>query len=428
MAKTKKVAQVKEVAAPSSNSRNWAHSRRIIEIANTLNIPPHNLPYEKYIEQGGLITTKAAYVVARNQFFGKVSLANDWELRSVKQRQGQLERELGSFQYYLREAQRVAEIYEPVKMMPYIPKKHSIVERAVVVELSDWHIGANLMLEEAGIKFDAEAEARAVAIIANGIISYKRDHRDETRLVLVLLGDFIENMIHGISTADPVEIQEARAFDLLFQLLWHLSNHFVEIDIYCTGGNHDRDLLIHPKPGVRMRWANKATQIYANLAHVFSRCEKSNINFHITKKPNIEFELFGARYYGGHGDNFFKVPNPGKKLDMAAVELQTMRNNNKETREGRKPFDVFMTGHLHRPTVSYLNDGSCLVMNGPLIPVDMFAQSIGLQTARCGQMMFEAIPGHPVGDVRLIRVDYPLKDKSLDKIIKVNPIFEKLAE
>jgi hypothetical protein len=58
-------------------------------------------------------------------------------------------------------------------------------------------------------------------------------------------------------------------------------------------------------------------------------------------------------------------------------------------------------------------------VNGPFTPVDSYAVSIGLFESVCSQQIFEAVPGHPVGDSRRITLDKSVdEDASLDGIIK----------
>lgn len=346
------------------------------------------------------------------------------ELKTYRQGRDALKKEVATGEFMLREFERIADAVKPEPIKFYKPAKRTETERYVIVNLSDWHIGANLNPEESGYKFGPVEEARAVARLAKTIINYKLDHRKNTRLILVGLGDWIENFLHGSSQASYVPIQLARTQDLLRQLIIQLiGGGFISIDFYGCTGNHDRDITIHQKRAVRQRWASWATLVYLNLKAMFEN-ESSNVKFHLSKKPYIEFELFGVRYYGNHGDNFLTAPNPGKNLDTRNILHQAMKINNKEAQQGKAPFKVFMVGHVHTPGVLFLDEGCRLVINGPLLPPDMYAQSLGIQTAVRGHIMFEATPGFPIGDCRLITLDGSESDSKLDTIVKASKILQ----
>jgi|GEM_PF-5299111 hypothetical protein len=346
------------------------------------------------------------------------------ELKIFRQGRDTLRRQVALGEYQLSALADLATKFQPVLVKPYVPKHKESLARAVVVEESDWHIGANLNPEEGCEKFGPLEEARAVAKLTEAIISYKKDHRDQSRLILALVGDFIENFLHGVAQSEFIPIQVIRVTDLLSQHIQHCAMNYPQVDIYCAPGNHDRDILVHPKRAVRMKSrASWATCIYGNLQNMFKNVP--NVKFHITEKPWLEFELFGTRYYGGHGDNFLTMPNPGKSLDTRSIYHQILKINNAESQKGLKPYRVYMTGHIHTGGVLFIDDGCRLITNAPLIPPDMFAKSVGIHSAVRGQMMFEATPEYPVGDIRLIDVRGSESDSKLDSIIKVNPIFSK---
>lgn len=426
-------AKAKKAVHPLAGNRKQSlpdlYASDILAVAKETGHNPWELPWNVYLKnskmkQTGLLQQFIAsnlWTSVKQSYFPipKDEVASV-ELRDFRRGRDALKREVATGTFMLREFERIAASFKPEPVKYFKPSPNQKVERAIVVVLSDWHSGSNLERDESGYAYGPLEEARAVAQLTKTILSYKLDHRKGTRLILVGLGDWIENVLHGTSEAAYVPLQIARVQELLRQMIIQLINGgFHSIEFRGCGGNHDRDVTIHQKRAVRQRWANWATLVYLNLQAMFETAE-SNVKFFISKKPYIDFELFGVRYYGGHGDNFLTAPNPGKNLDTRTILHQAMKINNKEVNQGRAPFKVFMVGHVHTPGILWLDEGCRLVINGPLIPPDMYAQSLGIQTAVRGQMLFEVIPGFPIGDSRLITVDGSEKDESLDKIVKVN--------
>jgi len=343
------------------------------------------------------------------------------ELDNYRKGRDALKRQVVSGELLTRSFEKIArDIYKPEPIEYFKPNPHAKCERVLIINLSDWHVGANLDPDESGEAFGPLEEARAVACIVKNVLAYKMDHRAETRLIIVGIGDWIENFLHGSNQSSYVPIQIARAQELLRQMIIQfIGGGFLSIDFYGVSGNHDRDVMLHQKRAVKGRWASWATLIYLNLQAMFEH-KDSNVKFHITKKPYAEFEAFGHRYYVGHGDNFLTAPNPGRKLDVNSIMVQALKLNNREVQAGRKPYQVFIVGHVHTPSIIHMETGCALVVNGPLIPPDMYAQSLGIHTAVRGHWLIEAVPNFPIGDHRLLKVNGSEYDKTLDDIIKVN--------
>jgi hypothetical protein len=59
-----------------------------------------------------------------------------------------------------------------------------------------------------------------------------------------------------------------------------------------------------------------------------------------------------------------------------------------------------------------------LLINGTLSGLDPYAHSLGIYSKNATQQIFEVVPGHPVGDIRMIRLKNADNLKELDKIIK----------
>ena len=81
---------------------------------------------------------------------------------------------------------------------------------------------------------------------------------------------------------------------------------------------------------------------------------------------------------------------------------------------------VVLFGHWHQPSQFMLHDGTICVVNGSLIGSESFAQNgIGFFNSMPAQVMFESVPGFPVGDFRIVQLRDADNNEALDKIINV---------
>jgi hypothetical protein len=114
-----------------------------------------------------------------------------------------------------------------------------------------------------------------------------------------------------------------------------------------------------------------------------------------------------------HGDTEVKIGHPQKAAEKNSAVID---NINSTLRYGCT-FDFAAFGHWHYP--AYIPGGVRLIYNGALVPPDGFGRSIGANYAKCGQFLWEAVEGYPVGDVRFIQVDESTDaDERLGGIVK----------
>jgi len=299
---------------------------------------------------------------------------------------------------------------KPVK--PVVSKKP--IQRSLNLTLSDLHFGSDIEAAETGfLTYGKIEESRRLAEVIKQTIDYKPQYRLETELHINLLGDLIQAKLHDAQDAAPYSEQLCRAIHLLSQGLAQLGENFPVVTIYCQTGNHDRDTKRHPKRATTGKWDSSGTVIYYALKKILAQYK--NVKFIIEKTPYSIYEVFGHLVLATHGDTFLSVGNPGKSINIKAIENQI--NTINSTLKGKK-ISVVVVGHTHCSSVSNLNSGTILVTNGPLPPSDAYAVSLGYIENRASQTLFEMTEKHAVGDIRFIRVNEDTdKDKSLDKVI-----------
>lgn len=297
-----------------------------------------------------------------------------------------------------------------------IPKRKKGVTRAINLVLSDLHFGADIKSSETGfLDYGPVEEARRFATIIEQTIAYKPQYRDITELHIWLLGDIIQNKLHDTQDAAPMAEQIVRAIHLLSQGLSHLGENFHTVKVHCATGNHGRLRERHPGRATSGKWDAHETVIYYAVKTALSKFK--NMTFDIPKTAFVADTVLGHKIFASHGDTVLAVGNPGKSLNIGAIENRLNRIN--ATLKDKEEYSVAIVGHTHVATASLLTNGTALVTNGALCPIDQFCTSIGILEGHSSQTLFETVPEHAVGDLRIIRVgETQDRDASLDKIIK----------
>lgn len=303
------------------------------------------------------------------------------------------------------------------RIEPYsFPKSEKEVDRCVHIIISDTHFGSDLKSEETGnLDFGVTEEARRLSKVAKEIIEYKRDHRERTELCVNIIGDVIQGILHDQRDGAVLAEQQCRAIHLLTQFIAAVQPHFRKISVHFATGNHGRNKARHHERATFQKWDSHETVVYYAVKYACSRLE--NVEFHLPKTPYVVYERFGKKYCATHGDTYLNPGNPGKNIQVTSLENQINRIN--AALPDVEEYAVVMVGHVHKAMMILLDNGCWFVTNAALIPTDNFATAIGIPESGTGQWMIESVPGHPVGDSRLIRVDRSTdQDKSLDRIIQ----------
>lgn len=303
------------------------------------------------------------------------------------------------------------------KVKPHSPpEKKSSYKRAISLTLSDLHFGADIYSKETGyLNYGVTEEARRFAEVIKQTIEYKPRYREQTELHVNLLGDIIQHKLHDAQDAAPVSEQVCRAIHLLIQGFSQLAENFSNVYVHCATGNHGRDLNRHKERATTGKWDSVETVIYYSVKSALSHYK--NMTFDIPKTPFVMYEVFGHKVFATHGDNVLKPGNPGNSLRIANLENQINRIN--ASLKDKEEIKVAIVGHTHCASVSNLNTGCIMVMNGALPPVDQYTVSLGFLENRASQTLFEMTPEHALGDIRFIRVGKEQdKNEALDKIIK----------
>jgi hypothetical protein len=311
----------------------------------------------------------------------------------------------------------VAKVSKDKLVVPrYQARKKAKTQRVLNLLWSDLHFHSLLDAREVPIGFGPVEEARRLAALATQAADYKRDHRDETTLVVNLAGDIIQGLLgHDPRDGAPLAEQFAAALYLLKQALGFLAAEFKFVEVHCVPGNHGRNIARHQGRATHQKWDSIENMLYSALKTAFM--DVPNVRFNIPYRPFAIYDVFGKKTLVTHGDTVIKPGNPASSIDVKSVLAQINAFN--APRRDSEKVDLVAVGHVHTACLVHLPGGVIFMSNGAMVPVDPFAQSVGVFDTTCGQQMWESVPGRVVGDSRFVVLDETIdRDKSFDKIVK----------
>ena len=303
-------------------------------------------------------------------------------------------------------------------------KKPENPERMLTLLLSDLHFGLDVGPREVfNSEFNWRIAARRMALCCLQAAQWKENHREDTVLQVVLNGDILAGVIH-LSEANIKEIQEQiwGATAILSHALDFLRQHFGKINILCLPGNHDRPTYRSSERAVAQRWNSHAHSVFLGLKIWFR--QDPNVTVDVPMHGMGVYKTPGDHLvFASHGDTEPGTSNVGKSFDVEKTTKAILKMESGKSFD--KKIDVVLFGHWHQPSMFMLPDGTTCIVNGCLIGADPFAQNgVGFFNVMPAQIMFESVPGFPVGDFRVIQLRDADNDTSLDQIINI-PALEK---
>jgi hypothetical protein len=408
-----------------------AIAKDIKSIANQAEIDPALLSLPKYYEFGGgfkewQMRKVGGYNAIKKTFFEK-DLEKDraaiGELKDLRKRYLQVEKSLEERELFLEKLKESVLNIAPVKLKPfqYGLKKKKKTSRVVNALLSDLHFGSDLDERETGHKWGKVEESRCFAKVVKNICNYKMQYRPETKLIVSILGDIIENSLHGVSSSAPLHEQACRAIHLLSQGIARFSEAYPEVEVYFAVGNHGRDVGIHHGRATSQKWnAIESTIYYA----VKTACRHlTNVKFTQPLTPWVVYEACGHKVYNTHGDTNFNIGNPGSSVNIKAIEGAVNRLNS--SLKDDEKYAVVGIGHVHLSLSTQLPNGTFVIMNGALVPPNSYAQTFGIMKSPQNQVMWETTEEFAVGDQRFVNANGAEKDATLDEFIRPFETIEK---
>jgi len=299
---------------------------------------------------------------------------------------------------------------------------HDQSPRSVVVALTDLHFGTNVDAAELGGKneFNWNVGARRFGFIMEQLSTYKMELRElHSEVVLLLGGDLIGGIIHNQegNDYDYITYQVNGALSYFVQAFEYLKAFYPKVRVICQPGNHGRMMHKMSKDrALSQKYDSFENIIFYSLATYFRKDPKVEII--VPKTPYAEVSVQGHRLFMTHGDGVFVTGNPGKSINTDNIDKQIQRVNAEERNKDRKPFKVFVFGHVHQPAHFLVSSGAHVIINGSMIGTDSFAQGVGVMSNNPVQVVWEMNSKFPVGDSRWLFVASADNDVRLEQIIK----------
>jgi hypothetical protein len=270
--------------------------------------------------------------------------------------------------------------------------------RSVCLLLTDLHLGATQSGRDNPWGYGPREAARRLEHIVIQALEYKTQYRDHSELVLLIGGDIIEGALgHDISDGAALLDQIRFAWRVLRKSLSLFAQHFPRVRVFCQSGNHGRNKLRHPLRATSEKWDGFEGILYHGLAEMCS--DLPNVSFDIPDKPISFVDLYGKTLALTHGDTEIRLSHPVRGAAQNAAELAKI---NATLRYGRV-IDVLAFGHFHSPA-NIPGIPTTILSNGALLPPNGYARSQGFGYEPTCQLLWEAVEGFPVGDIRWLYV------------------------
>lgn len=315
------------------------------------------------------------------------------------------------------------ETKEYIKSIAHPPSDlEDTATRSIVTLWSDQHFGTNVDGDELGGKnaFNWVIGARRLGMLCEQIATYKVERRSlHEELVILLMGDNIAGIIHGQEgpSIDLITSQVCGATGYYVQAINYLKNFFPKVRVVCQPGNHGRVMHKESKDrAMQQKYDSFENMIFHSLSLVFRSDPKVSVE--ASKSPSADVTVQGHRIFATHGDTVFDTGNVGKNVNLSSIENQIHKVNAEEINKGRKPFEMFCTGHVHHPVVTQVGPGIIVTINGCLVGTDAYAHSVGIHSSVPVQALWETTKKFVQGDVRQIYVNAADHNAKYEKIIK----------
>lgn len=418
--------------------------KSIEQISKDLNIEPYELSKAQFIELskidawalrkvGGFATIVKAYFPVPDKDLKEIQL-----LKARKAYVDKLEKQYGTWEMFSEQlTHSLSKTLKKIKVEPTIldekttkeyvkgvatKELHDTTPRSLCVALTDVHFGTHVDKDEMGGKneFNWEIAARRFGFIMDQLATYKLEQRElHEEVVFLLGGDLIGGVIHNQEGPDYdlITNQVNGALSYFIQAFEYVSRLFPRIRVVCQPGNHGRMMHKASKDrALSQKYDSYENIIFYSLAQHFKNNPKVEII--VPKTPYAEIRVQGHRVYMTHGDGVFATGNPGKSINTEKIEVQAHRVNEEERNKHRKPFQLFVFGHVHQAAHFQTNSGIQILINGSMIGTDSYAQGVGIMSSNPVQIMWECNSKFVVGDSRWLFVAEADKEKRYEKIIK----------
>lgn len=288
------------------------------------------------------------------------------------------------------------------------PPAEGAITRSVVAHWSDLHLGANLDARSNPIPFRKVEEARRFEYIVRQVLDYKPQYRSHSEHVCIINGDVIDGFLqHDQRAGIPLAEQKAVFWHFFSTYLGLAAQQFPRVRVVCQPGNHGRNIARHPGRATEDKWDGIEWDMYYALSLM---CRSlPNVTFDIPFQAVSKLELHGQFLLVTHGDTEVKLKDPDSGAKDNAAQLDRIN----ATQLYGVTFARGVAGHFHKS-----RQNPSWMFNPALVPPNGHARGEGYIGEPCGQTIWEAVEGYPVGDVRVTFVGRAQdNDEQLGKLI-----------
>ncbi len=292
------------------------------------------------------------------------------------------------------------------------------MDRIVNLAISDTHFHSMLDPREVPLAYGPQEEARRLGKIITDACEYKSQYRANTECFLHIFGDIIEGCLHDPREAATMTEQFGAATYYLIQAIQALSAAFPKVSVRCVPGNHGRNKQRHKDRATSQKWDSFENMIYQAVK--FAVASLPNVTVEIPYTPYYTYKAFDKTGFVTHGDTVIDAGFPSE-----TINIKKIRNQINEWNAGDATYDLFLVGHVHTGSIVHIPSGPVFMSNSCLVPPNGYAVSSGRSHTKCGQWLWESVPGHISGDARFLDVNETHdKDKSFEKVIRPYHGFE----
>jgi hypothetical protein len=291
-------------------------------------------------------------------------------------------------------------------------RSHANAKRSVVLLLSDLHLGSDLSALDEPVPFRAVEEARRLEYLLRQALDYKPQYRKTSELVLLLNGDMIEGQLgHELRSGAPLTEQKVIFWKYFRAFIGYCAQVYPSVRVFCQPGNHGRDKVRHPGRATSRKWDGHEWELYWGLREMSSGLR--NVSWTLDFRAVSAVGLHGSILGLTHGDTEIRLGHPDTRASANAAALDRVNMS----RVHGHVFDAWAVGHYHTPR--FHPGRPSVIYNGMLVPPNGYARTQGYVGEPCGQWIWEAVEGFPIGDLRYIAVgEAQDRDESLGSIIQ----------
>lgn len=276
----------------------------------------------------------------------------------------------------------------------------SKIKRSVVCHWSDLHLGANQDARTNPTPFRATEEARRFEFVHRQVMDFKPQYRSQSEYVCLINGDVIEGLLqHDQRAGIPLTEQKAVFWHFFRIHLGQAAQQFPRVRVFCQPGNHGRNIARHPGRASEDKWDGIEWDLYYALQQMCTGLP--NVTFTLPFQAIAKVDLYGQYLLMTHGDTEVKLRDP----DGGALANASILDRINATNLYGCHFARGIAGHYHKS-----RQNPWWLFNPALVPPNGHARGEGYLGEPCGQTIFEAVEGFPVGDLRVAYVG-PAQDK-----------------